>query len=143
MKKVFISCPVKGRTEENIKKSIEKMHKIAEIIFEQELEIITAYQGGLAEGVYHASTWCLGKSIQKLSDADYYVGLIGWYDSGIFADCTIEREIAQKHGIRNIVLDPDDVMPDAVEFERSNYRVCDNCEPEACDRTVTGVEDIR
>lgn len=30
MKKLFISCPMTGREEENIEKSIEKMHKIAE-----------------------------------------------------------------------------------------------------------------
>ena len=43
MKKIFISCPMKGRTEENIRKSMEKMHKIAEEIFEQELEVIPSY----------------------------------------------------------------------------------------------------
>ena len=43
MKKLFISCPMKGRTEENIRKSMEKMHKIAEIIFDQELEVIPTY----------------------------------------------------------------------------------------------------
>ena len=45
MKKLFISCPMKGRTEENIRKSMEKMHKIAEEIFEQELqEIAVRYE---------------------------------------------------------------------------------------------------
>lgn len=128
MKKVFISCPTKGRTEENIKKSIEKMHKIAEILFDQELEVITAYDGGLPDGVYNYSIWHIGKTIQKLSDADYYVGILGWYDTGIFADCTVERDVAQRHGIRNILLDPEYVMQDAIELERSNYKVCDNCE---------------
>ena len=37
MKKLFISCPMKGRTNENIEISIEKMHKMAEIIFDQPL----------------------------------------------------------------------------------------------------------
>lgn len=35
MKKLFISCPMKGRTEENIRKTMDKMHKIAEAMFEQ------------------------------------------------------------------------------------------------------------
>lgn len=43
MKKLFISCPMKGRTEENIKKSMDKMHKLAEIMFEQELEVIPQF----------------------------------------------------------------------------------------------------
>ena len=29
MKKVFISCPMKGRTTENIQKTMDKMHKCA------------------------------------------------------------------------------------------------------------------
>ncbi len=44
MKKLFISCPMKGRKEEDIKESIEKMHKIAEIIFNEELEVIKSYK---------------------------------------------------------------------------------------------------
>lgn len=44
MKKLFISCPMKGRTEENIRKSMEKMHKIAEAVFEQELEVIPLHR---------------------------------------------------------------------------------------------------
>ena len=43
MKKLFISCPMKGRTNENIEISIEKMHKMAEIIFDQPLEVIDSF----------------------------------------------------------------------------------------------------
>ena len=43
MKKLFISCPMKGRTEENIRKSMEKMHKAAEAVFEEEFEVIPSY----------------------------------------------------------------------------------------------------
>ena len=40
MKKLFISVPMKGRTEENIRKSLEKMHKLAEIVFDEKLEVL-------------------------------------------------------------------------------------------------------
>ena len=43
MKKLFISCPMKGRTEEDIRKSIHRMHKMAEAAFDQELEVIPSY----------------------------------------------------------------------------------------------------
>lgn len=38
MKKLFISCPMKGRTEENIRKSMEKMHRQ---IISSELNMLT------------------------------------------------------------------------------------------------------
>ena len=32
MKKIFISCPMKGRTEEDIRKTKDKMNKYAELV---------------------------------------------------------------------------------------------------------------
>lgn len=43
MKKLFVSVPMKGRTEEEIKASIQKMKKIAEIYEGEELELIDSY----------------------------------------------------------------------------------------------------
>ena len=43
MKKLFVSVPMKGRTEEEIKASIQKMKKIAEIYEGEELELIESY----------------------------------------------------------------------------------------------------
>lgn len=37
MEKLFISCPMRGRTEEQIRKSMEQMHKIAEAIFDEKI----------------------------------------------------------------------------------------------------------
>lgn len=42
-KKLFISCPMKGRTEEDIRHDMNRMHKMAEIVFDQELEVIPSY----------------------------------------------------------------------------------------------------
>ena len=43
MKKLFVSVPTKGRTEEEIKSSIQKMKKIAQICEGEELELIDSY----------------------------------------------------------------------------------------------------
>ena len=40
MKKLFISVPMRNRTEYDIKASMEQMHKIAEAVFGEELEVI-------------------------------------------------------------------------------------------------------
>lgn len=51
MKKLFISVPMKGRTEENIRKSIEKMHKIAEINRLTDISIQHKYWTSLCHSV--------------------------------------------------------------------------------------------
>lgn len=43
MKKLFISVPMRNRTECAIKASMEQMHKIAEAVFGEELEVIPTY----------------------------------------------------------------------------------------------------
>lgn len=115
MKKLFISCPMKNRTEENIKKSIEKMHKMAEIIFDQELEVIDSYIEGNVPETQHQAVYFLGQSISKMAEADFFIGIDY---SDFFDGCYMEREIARKYGIPAATIDYRQLMPDAVEVER-------------------------
>jgi hypothetical protein len=118
MKKLFISCPMKGRTEENIRKSMAKMHKIAEIIFDQQLEVIPSYIEDNPPENNHQAVWYLGKSIQLLAEADFFIGIDY---SNIFNGCMIESEIARRYGIRSTYVKLDEFMPDAVEAENNYY----------------------
>ena len=118
MKKLFISCPMKGRTEENIKKSMEKMHKMAEIIFDQELEVIPSYIEDAPPENTHQRIWYLGKSIQMLAEADYFIGI---ECSGYFKGCEIERYVARDYGIPNTVVNHFELMPDAAEIEKKHH----------------------
>ena len=68
MKKLFVSVPMKGRTETEIRESIEKMKKIAEIYEGEELEMIDTYINEVPQNV-NQSIWCLGESIKMLSEA--------------------------------------------------------------------------
>lgn len=118
MKKLFISCPMKGRTEENIRKSIEKMHKIAEIVFEQELEVIPTYINDNPPQDSHQAIWYLGKSIQLLAEADFFIG-VEYTD--FFFGCRIESEVARDYGIRSTYISVREYMPDAIEVERKYW----------------------
>ena len=117
MKKLFISCPMKGRTEENIKKSMEKMHKMAEIIFDQELEVIPTYIEDNPPENNNQSVWYLGKSIQLLAEADFFIGIDY---SNYFKGCEIENSVARSYGIKNVSVNIYDLMPDAAKIE-TNY----------------------
>ena len=111
MKKLFISCPMKGRSEENIRKSREKMHQLAEIIFDQELEVIPSYVKDNPPNDSKEAVYYLGKSLQLLSQADYYIGV----DTFNFTGCNIENQVARRYRIPSFTVELSIAAPDAQE----------------------------
>lgn len=101
MKKLFVSVPMKGRTKEAIKNSIECMYKIAEIAFGEELELIDSYIEDTPPANIKLSIWYLGKSIELLSQADYFIGINDLHYPG----CQAEFFVAKNYGIKFLVLD--------------------------------------
>lgn len=97
MKKLFASVPMKGRTEEEIKASIQKMKKIAEIYEGEELELIDSYIEDNPPKDSKEAVWYLGESLKKLAQADVFIGIDEAYD---WNGCYIERETAQRYGIK-------------------------------------------
>lgn len=119
MKKLFISCPMKGRTEENIKNSMARMHKIAELVFDQELEVIDTYIPDSAPEGVNRGVWYLGESIKRMAEADYFIG-IGYSDA--FKGCSIELDVANRYGLRVTNVDLDSTMPDAAKIADEYYK---------------------
>lgn len=108
MKKLFISCPMKGFSEEDIRKNMNKMHKLAEIMFDQELEVIPTYiEHKLAETTNDAILY-LGESIKKMAMADYFIG-IGF--SSYFRGCSSEYSVARNYDIPAYVVSVNDLIP--------------------------------
>lgn len=92
MKKLFISCPMKDRTEAQIRGTMVQMHNIAEAVFGEELEVIQTYIPDPPSGMNQA-LWCLGESIKMLSEADYFIGV---YDEGEGIPWLCDREPGRK-----------------------------------------------
>ena len=126
MKKLFISCPMKGRTEENIKKSMEQMHRIAEIVFDQELEVIPSYVEHCPPENNNQAVWYLGKAIQLMSEADFFIGIE--YNE-FYKGCVIEADVARYYAIRSTFVKMYEMMPDAVEVERKHWASLEKCAP--------------
>lgn len=102
MKKLFVSVPMKGRTEEEIKCSITKMHRIAEAYEGEELELIDSWVDEAPPANCNVSVWYLGKSIEKLAEADV---LIGIDDNIVHAPgCAVERQVALNYGIKGYIV---------------------------------------
>lgn len=90
MKKLFISVPMRNRTEYAIKASMEQMHKIAEAVFGEELEVIPTYFEDDPPENTNMALWYLGESIKKLSEADRFIGIYD-EDKG-YRGCIIEQK---------------------------------------------------
>lgn len=100
MKKLFISQPMKGLTNEEILKTRDSIRFRAEKTIGEPVELIDSFlEGYPGEIDKSVPVWYLGKSIQLLSRADiaYFGG--DWRNA---RGCRIEHEVADKYGIKII-----------------------------------------
>lgn len=124
MKKLFISCPMRNRTEEAIRESMDKMHKIAEATLGEELEVIQSYIKDNPPKNSKQAVWYLGESIKKLSEADVFICIDENWD---YAGCRTERDVASRYGIPIIDTSTEFVAPDVCAAMRGEHAIC--CEP--------------
>lgn len=122
MKKLFVSVPVKGRTEEEIKASIQKMKKIAEIYEGEELELIDSYIEDNPPENSKEAVWYLGESLKKLAQADVFIGIDEAYD---WNGCYIERDTAQRYGIKTYMASARYVIEDYNALLQKLYPIAD------------------
>ena len=126
MKKLFVSVPMKGRTEEEIKASIQKMKKIAEIYEGEELELIDSYIEDNPPKDSKEAVWYLGESLKKLAQADVFIGIRESYD---WNGCCIERETAEKYGIKTYMIPARYVIDDYNALLRRLHPICNDAMP--------------
>ena len=95
MKKLFISQPMKGKTDEEILKEREKAIASAKRNFveDEEIEVIDSFfQSAPADA---RPLWFLGKSLELLSTADIAYFAKGWENA---RGCRIENTCAIEYG---------------------------------------------
>lgn len=91
--KIFISVPMRGRTDEEIKKEIDKAREIL-IKKYPECEIVDNFikkPEGNDEALY-----CLGEAIKKLGNCDAVYFCDGWVKA---RGCLVERSVALAYDI--------------------------------------------
>ena len=97
MKKLFISQPMRGKTDEEILAVREKAIKSAEEMIGEPVEVIDSFfQSAPADA---RPLWFLGKSLELLSIADVAYFAEGWNE---FRDCKIEHICAVEYNIDRI-----------------------------------------
>ena len=96
MKRLFISQPMKGKTDEEILKVRHKAIASAKKNFsdDEDVEVIDSFfQNAPADA---RPLWFLGKSLELLSTADIAYFAKGWQDA---RGCRIENTCAIEYGI--------------------------------------------
>lgn len=94
MKKLFISQPMRGKTDEEILREREKAIASAQKHLGEEVEVIDSFvQNSPAEA---KPLWFLGKSLELLSTADVVYFAKGWEET---RGCRIENTCAIEYGI--------------------------------------------
>ena len=104
MAKVFISQPMRGLTDEQIKAHREEVIEKIKEMFNNDVEIIDSFFEG--ESTPDNPLELLGKSISMLNDINYIYMCAGWENA---RGCTIEHECALKYGIGVIYEVPSNV----------------------------------
>lgn len=118
MKKLFISCPMRKRSDEDIRKTFDKLHRIAEAVFDKELEVIPTYFEGDPPANVNEALWYLGESVKKLSEADYFIGIFD--EAREFRGCIIENIAAKNYNIPFYLVNLGNAAPDVIERRRQN-----------------------
>lgn len=97
MLKVFISQPMRDKTDEQIKQERNRAISIIKNKFDDDVEILDSFFEDAPHNA--APLWFLGKSILVLSKADiaYFVGQ--WRE---YRGCKAENYLAKEYGIRVI-----------------------------------------
>ena len=94
MKKLFISQPMKDKTDEEILAVREQAIKSATELLGEEVEVIDSFFQNAP--IDAKPLWFLGKSIELLSTADVVYFAKGWED---YRGCRIENTCAIEYGI--------------------------------------------
>lgn len=95
MKKLFISQPMRGKTDKEILAEREKAIASAERFLGEKVEVIDSFFQNVPE-VENRPLWCLGESLKLLATADVAYFAKGWE---LYRGCRIENTCAVEYGI--------------------------------------------
>jgi len=100
MRKLFISQPMNGLTNEEIKEQRQKIVDIAESVYKEKFEVIESF----FENAPHEAKplWYLAESIHLMANADVVAFGYGWENA---RGCKIEFQCAKEYGLEYMTID--------------------------------------
>lgn len=104
--KVFISVPMRGRTDQEIAKAIEIAKSKLSEMAEENNEVIEYVDNFVSmrddTDIKDPAMYCLGGAIQKMSKCDAVYFCPGWQET---RGCVIERHVAVLYGLTRLYQD--------------------------------------
>lgn len=117
--KLFISCPMDGRTEENIKKSFEVMQRIAEAYTGETLEVVNPYEQKTFESDADRIR-SLSDSIKLMAEADYFITFENYFEH---KGCSVENQVAALYGLKRMSAMTKVAAPDVLDKKQEQIPV--------------------
>ena len=100
MRRLFVSQPMRGKTQEEIIEQRDKAVKKLSLIFNEEFEVVDSYfTEDEPKNVKNSGVYWLGKSLELLSKCDLALFIDDWWE---YRGCRIEQEVCRTYGIERI-----------------------------------------
>ena len=97
MPNLFVSLPMRGRDEIDIRNEMENLREFAEEEYGVEFELLDTYEhGNPPDDILHGSMWYLAKSIEMLTQANFVIFAPGWKNA---SGCIVEHMICALYDI--------------------------------------------
>lgn len=104
MKKLFISQPMAGKSNEEIKAERERAIENAKRVLNDDVEVVDSFfenclEGEHSEKIKHVPVFYLGEAIKKLAEAEVAYFTRGYYEA---RGCMLEMHVAESYGVEVI-----------------------------------------
>ena len=135
MKTVFLSLPMKNRTDEDIKQTIKSMARIILAMYPgEDIQFVDNFSSSHSftnedeDEAKNKSLLYLGEAIKKMAKCDY-IAVIENHNCELYnyRGCYIEAEVARKYGLHFITInDPDGsiLVPDIKAKVEEQRKAC-------------------
>ena len=101
--KVYISMPMNGKTDEQIKNELDAISERLKLAFVSDIEVISSFINKEAPvKADRAGAWYLGESLKMIAQADLVYFAEEWFLS---RGCTFERDVCLAYKIPIIFYD--------------------------------------
>ena len=143
MKTVFLSLPMKNRTDEDIKQTIKQMARVILAMYPGEgIQFVDNFSSSHSftneeeNEAKNKSLLYLGDAIQKMAHCDYFAYIISdvfWKGEETYHGCFVEEQVASRYNLHKIILnDPtgEIYLPDLKEKVEKWCK--ENMEPSEC-----------
>lgn len=124
MTKIYISMPMRGRTDENIQKSFDKVEKLARVLLDDDVVVVNPFTPKSKKSddipIRH-DVQALGESISLMSLADHVFFVDDYF---CYPGCNVEKDVCTSYGIPHTTFRMEYICQDVIEMREKEKQNC-------------------